>query len=430
MNRKMAKGRRRFWLMHSNRGNTLIEVIVCVLIIGIAFVPLMVGLNASMKINKQNENKLYAENVASNIVEICKTYGQSGLEGLKALKGNSVKGIKAFLAGSDVELTQDGSTPERFYVSKISAGIEDKVYYADIEFDDTVYTDADGKPINQNDFSTYQSISGLSDAVIVALNQDSLESVVHNFFEQSAKNVSEDDMVTNATDWLKRQITITVKQVTIEEKTRYAVERKVEYIADVSKSIGGTRIFDAATTSVVYQSQPYEKLTVDGTPVGTPGTPPEDETYKAIPKSIILTYTQVKGNDGKYRNLGTPGTSMYDLIVNMDVSGGSVNVYALCTDVSKLENLSSVRFKVLGAGSYCGSNPDWAIKAYSNLNPYDPLNPDSTELNYTNCTMLTSFGDGSSGKQSKLKDVIIKVREGSATGDVVVEKKSTIIEIE
>ena len=77
MNRRMTKRRRLFLLAGSNRGNTLIEVIVCVLIIGIAFVPLMVGLNASLRINKDTENKLYAENVASNIVEICKTFGKS-----------------------------------------------------------------------------------------------------------------------------------------------------------------------------------------------------------------------------------------------------------------------------------------------------------------------------------------------------------------
>ena len=92
-------------MLRDERGSTLIEIIVSVLIVGIAFVPLMMGLTSALTTNKMTENQLYAENVASNVVEICKTYGANGLMKL-AGSGESISGagtykIDRFFEGKD-----------------------------------------------------------------------------------------------------------------------------------------------------------------------------------------------------------------------------------------------------------------------------------------------------------------------------------------
>lgn len=424
MNRRMTKRRRLFHLAGNNRGNTLIEVIVCVLIIGIAFVPLMVGLNASLRINKQTENKLYAENVASNIVEICKTYGVQGFENLKTLNADTTNGIKAFLAGDSVEVHQVGDDPE-FYIQNISSGAEDKTYYANIVFDESAYSSG------QNDFSAYQSISGLSDAVIIGFEQDTAENVINRLSEHLKDTLSQDDLKADVETWLKRRIIVEVKEKTIEDKTRYVVEGRIEYVVEDS-----SKLKDSDMTSVVYQSQPYEKVTVNRTGGSTStalGSIPETDSYKVVPKSIVVTYSQLKNQaEDKYVNLGRTTSQPYDLIVDMGVNGGMTNVYALCTDTASL-NLTSYQLLAQGTG-YCGSNPDWTIGVYSNLNPIaDP--DDEAQVNlvagrYTNCKVLKQFGDGTTGLQSKLKDVTITIREDNASGNEVVKKTSTVIELE
>lgn len=432
MNRRMTKRRRLFLLAGNNRGNTLIEVIVCVLIIGIAFVPLMVGLNTSLRINKNTENKLYAENVASNIVEICKTYGKQGLEELKGLNSDTTKGIKAFLAGDSVTLSQDPTDEMVFYVSNISSGMEEKNYYAEIKFDDSAYS------TTQNDFSAYQSISGLTDAVVISFDPDNLESVVHKFYEiaqETGTEAAEADMIAEAASWLKRQITVEVKPVIVDDKTRYVVDAKIEYSADGTASAGSHSIFKGTTiTSVTYQTRPCKKLIVNGSERSGESEPdPELTSYKSVPKSVIVTYSQLKSNSGTYVNLSAPSSSTYDMIVRMLVNGGRTNVYALCMDLASLTPLASYSLKSQ-VTDYYGTTPDWAVGIYSNLNSVDHDNPELARPNYTNCRILEYFGDGSTGKQSKLKDIVITVKNcdesGAPQGDPIVEKNSTIIEFE
>ena len=436
MKGRMTKRRRLFLLAGNNRGNTLIEVIVCVLIIGIAFVPLMVGLNASLRINKDTENKLYAENVASNIVEICKTYGKNGLEELKGLNSDTTKGIKAFLAGDNVVLSQDSTDETVFYINNISSGSENKNYYAEISFDDSAYEDT------QNDFSAYQSISGLTDAVVVGFNEDILESVVGKIYkvahDKTATEASEADMVSSVSSWLKRQITVEVKPVMIDDRTRYVVDAKIEYFVDGTATAGGHSIFKGTTiTSVKYQSQPYERLFVNGTeePVDGSTIPaaPELTNYKTVPKSIIMTYSQLKSSAGGYVHLDPPSTNLKDLIVDMQVNGGQTNVYALCMDLAALDPLSSYNLKSQ-VNTYWGTGTDYMVGVYSNLNAIDHSNPELSRDKYTQCKILEYFGDGSTGKQSRLKDVKVTIKNSDATGtpvgDAVIEKTSTIIEFE
>lgn len=424
MVRRVTKGRRLFLLAGNNRGNTLIEVIVCVLIIGIAFVPLMVGLNASLRINKQTENKLYAENVATNIVEICKTYGVQGLTNLTTLNGDTTNGIKAFLTGDSVEIYQNGDDPE-FYIQNISSGAENKNYYANITFDTSNYESG------QNDFSAYQSISGLSDAVVLGFGQDYVETVVNRLSAYLDSSLNEDDLKSTASTWLKRRIIVEIKQITVEDKTRYTAEGRVEYVVDTASMLK-----DSDMTSVIYQSQPYENITVirtGGSSSTALGSIPEVDSYKVVPKSVVLTYSQLKNQaDGTYVKLGRSVSKPYDIIVDMQVNGGRTNVYALCTDTASL-NLPE--YDVLAAGtSYYGTNPDWTIGVYSNLNPIADPDDDTQvalmEAKYTNCKMLKQFGDGTTGLQSKLKDVTITIREDDATGNEVVTKTSTVIELE
>ena len=132
-------------LRNDKRGSTLIEVIVSVLIVGIAFVPLMVGLNAALKVNKQTENNMNAENVASNVIEVCKTYGTKGLAKLKTDEDtNPANGIATIFTGASLDKTDSHS----YTINGIKCGTDDRLYSAKIEFSDI--------SDNQNDFSGYR----------------------------------------------------------------------------------------------------------------------------------------------------------------------------------------------------------------------------------------------------------------------------------
>ena len=88
-------------ILRDKRGSTLIEVIVSVLIVAIAFVPLLIGLHAALRVNGRAEVELYAENVATNLVEITKTYGTDGMKALAEAQGlNSSDGIAKLISGA------------------------------------------------------------------------------------------------------------------------------------------------------------------------------------------------------------------------------------------------------------------------------------------------------------------------------------------
>ena len=375
-----------------NRGSTLLEVIVSVLIIAIAFVPLMAGLNASLRVNKQTENELYAENVASNVIEICKTYKAKGMEDY--LLGSGIDSLLTG-SGSGASMTQE-SGKEEFTITNISSGTHDN-YTATVVFSAAAYSGTG----EQNDFSAYQSISGLDKAVIVSFETDNLEAVVKKVHDAATgTTVSIDDMKNHLSDWLERNITLNITTKEVSGKTKYIVRRKTEYVARKDCRVNGVLLFTSSTTT----DYAYETQTVDEEVL---------ETYNQVPTSIIVTYSQIDNSK----------TLLSDnLIINKtsDVLG-EINVYALC---SNGDTLKPSGFTLIAtAYDAAPSKTDTSEGDYYNVNVYSNLN-----LTPVNCDRLDNFGEGSTGKQSKLKDVTVTVKD--SLGYVVAKKTSTVIEFE
>lgn len=126
------KGKRCMRCMN-NRGSTLVEIIVSVLIVGIVFVPLLMGLTTALKANAKSEEILRAETVAANCVEAAKTYG--------------VSGFAAIPTGALAATRVSGTNPVT--ITGISEGL--KTYKATVTFTETGF---------ESDNLNFNSITG------------------------------------------------------------------------------------------------------------------------------------------------------------------------------------------------------------------------------------------------------------------------------
>lgn len=383
-------------LKNDKRGSTLIEVIVSVLIVGIAFVPLMVGLNAALKVNKQTENSFNAENVASNVIEVCKTYGTKGLDKLKTDEDtNPANGITTIFTGASLDKPDSHS----YTISGIKCGTDDRVYSAKIEF--SSITD------NQNDFSGYPTVEGIQNAIVVSLSEDNFDYVVGEFIAQAASTgVAEDNVSalsvaemkkkTNVPKWLSREMYIGVEAGTGANEGKYVVTKKIVYTAN-NNAIDGKYPFRSSSytpTPVVTQ----EKTVAD--PVGA---------YAELPQMIVVTYKQFKDKQGNYLNLyNGHGDKIY---INKNITG-ETTVYALS------ENGNTLNGKGYLVSFDASASADDQTKVYTNLGFGSSLN----------CTQEYTFGTASSEMISKMKDITITVYDNN--GDQVAQKKSTLIDAE
>ncbi len=157
-----------------NKGSTLIEIVVSVLIIAIVFVPLLMGMNAALKANGKAEQALNSENAAVNCMEVVKALGKKGVEALAPTQEVSATGTPAPLTpalasafGSNAKIirktgTDDsGKVYEYFEVSDLKEGLE--TYTAKIRFSDENYvapTPSEGATLTPTPlFNDYEYIS-------------------------------------------------------------------------------------------------------------------------------------------------------------------------------------------------------------------------------------------------------------------------------
>ena len=176
----MMKLKNRFF--ENNRGSTLVEVIVSVLVVGIVFVPLMFGLSTATKVNDQAENKMYGETVAANCLEAVKTLGIYGDEitfsgsGSSTLTGDFTKylndnvgieltgtGAKCDAFGSGAVVSKAQNSDGTYVVTNLKEGVDPDgtgnrgVYYAVITIDNDAYENANSLE--------YETVDPISDSV-------------------------------------------------------------------------------------------------------------------------------------------------------------------------------------------------------------------------------------------------------------------------
>lgn len=386
LQKDMVKGRLLIPTTVDNRGSTLIEVIVSVLVIAIAFVPLMAGLNAALRTNKKTENELYAESVATNVVEICKTYGETGLNTITSTKlnslltGASAGGVSISTIASD---KLDSGVEAGFLIKGITSGTE-KEYKAKVEI-----TSISGE---QNDFSGYKPLSGFKNAIIVSIPD--YETQVKPFFESiTARNSDSISALWTNLSWLQRDIVLNINQVP-DDAGKYTVTVKVTFsICDE-----GTFQLKSGTTSKTLT------ITID-----------DGKKYAVPLNPIVLSYRVPFG--------GSIGQD--NLLINKTVSG-DIKVNLLCANKNSYYTLAtSASGEVIKTDATSGDNYQIDICV-------DDITSASWLTSHTNCDGLFEFGADSTG-QSMMKDIKVSVYDSlndPFSGDPAVVKTSTFIEYE
>ncbi|MBR4342535.1 MAG: hypothetical protein IKP88_07495 [Lachnospiraceae bacterium] len=398
MGRK-SKCRFRKSVMGDNKGSTLIEIIISVLIVGIAFVPLMMGLNAALTANRKTEKDLYAENVATNVIEVAKRYGTKKLPDLVAEGAtDSTKGISKILTGAT--MTGGGNS---YTIENISSGTKDGYYTAVISFN-SVSGD-------QNDFSGYPTIEGVSNAISVSVAQDSIKEITDHFFAEalsrnsSLTEADKNNMEKDAAKWLKRDIYITLTDGTDADVGKTIVNKKIVYTAQNVNNIEGWEnkwLFYEASATV----EPWTKE-------NTEGDSTKEIKCASTPGSIILSFKELKDKKKKDYKLGI-GNDV--ITITRQTTGDELYLYCLCENGSTLKGKgyhTDIKSVAYGTNALDTTNE---VHAYSNL-----------DFIFSGGVTETSFGS-TTGKQSKLKEITVTVKDNEGTA--ILDKTSTMIEFE
>lgn len=379
--------RKRFTrILRDERGSTLIEVIVSVLIVAIAFVPLLIGLHAALRVNGRAEVELYAENVATNLVEITKTYGTDGMKALAEAQGlNSSDGIAKLISGATMTKNPSGNI---FTVTNINSGT-DKVYNAVIEF-----TNWDDK---QNDFSGYPAVEGVADALIVNVGQDKVDEIINYYWNYAHDNyntnVTKEQLKNNVDSWLKREIKISCVQGTGDDASKIIFSKVVTYTAE-NVEINGNYLYQSASN----------------TGPATPFECQEKQITKkpTVPQSIIVTFKPLRDGQGKDYQLADDV-----ILVDKEVSG-TLHLYSFCENGATLKDdgyAVTVKFN------------DTSSDAITDRYGYSNLNFDVTDG-----TPEATFGSGTTGKQSKMRNIKVTIKDSD--DNQLFEKTTSMIEVE
>lgn len=148
-------------LQLNNRGTSLVELIVCLLVISIAFTPLLMSFSNSMKVNKRANDEFHAETVAENVMEAVKAIGHSGTK-LETLFEKQY--------GTDPGAIWDKDN-DTLSILKVTEGSTD--YQVDVVFDDVYGGNSEGaeptpvvKKPNEYQFADMSAFSDETSAMI------------------------------------------------------------------------------------------------------------------------------------------------------------------------------------------------------------------------------------------------------------------------
>lgn len=371
-------------ILADKRGSTLIEVIVSVLIVGIAFVPLMMGLNAALKVNTATEKELYAENVATNIVEITKTYGTKGMKKLADDQdADETKGIATIL--DEAKMVPNGLSGKKYTITNLKAGTG-KIYQAEVEF--STFDN------NQNDFSAYPAVEGIDGAIIVNFSETTAEWVVNAFKNQVGfhEDVSVTDLTARINEWIKREMIISIEKGTGEDNGKVIVKKVEKFYANAD--LGGDPIFPSGVTPtpVTKQSMEIGKLA-------------------SLSSSLIVTHRPLRTKKGKDIYLSND-----NIIIQKNVNG-ELHVYNICENGAKVKDKG---YRVFIKFDDTSTDP--------NNYGYSNLNDDGDTTHVISGTAEFTFGGGTTGKQSNMKNVKITIMDKD--GNTLFVKNTSIIEVE
>jgi len=446
-----------------NRGSSLIEIIVSVLIVGIVFVPLLSGIGVAVKINRKAENKLCADTAANNIMETTKALGLKESGGLKTLYSNATKGSLTSIPGYDgallssivgfdnagsrvsgtIESPMDFSSyltgaylgkvnfaeanaPEmQYYLANVKQGTHE--YYATVTIDSKKYS-------AQNDASNYQGVGNIAGGktgqlnvgtAIEAAELDGLCTMVND------KNSTSFNKNNIASLIKARDVKITIKKDTDNTSPnvgKHVVECEFDYTLynkweDVKASTGvAVSAFSGKSGAIFDSSKGSEYVYTSGTKYVA--------AYAATPEVLMLYASTLTDpatvNDGT--DLSYPAIDGVNPIIAKKPTESitfvkedqpSMDIYILMAgvDVSKPDSdyLTSNFTVNLEKGPSVSAELD-NVEIYSKL-----------PINGTNYNKLGSLiNSASEGQYSKVYDITVDVYD--IMGENIVTKTATVYE--
>ena len=423
-----------------NRGSTLIEIIVSVLIIGIVFVPLLMGLTSAIKTNDRAEKKLNAESAGVNCMETVKAYGKSGLNNA-APTPNVEYGFTDL--GSNAKIIKESDNS--YKIIKIDEGTN--TYYAKISFSDDNYKTepiTSGEPTpsvtagpKQNDilYTQFTSITGDGTrpekiSVTKKMDDDLLKSLKDDSAEGALSDPEHRTKVPDGTSMRSlvktKQTVIIVGQFPTDKNAadynedypgRYYVKVGINYILDNKDSTTHKYYFDTNGDTYSYSSPLATQICQSDASGG--------------PNALLLFYSTVNTispASAVKLNAGEPT----ELIVLKKLCAGDINLYTFIAgaDVTSSSDYSNdyMYFHVENE-----TTDDINIYCSTNMEKHSLTTTEQELLNLkglynstadTDFAKLDSITEEKKGKQ--MYDVTIELYDSN---DVLsATKTSTIIE--
>ena len=303
----------------NDKGSTLVEIIVSVLIIGIVFVPLLMGLTNALKTNAKAESTSFAESVAVNSLETVKTVGYEALKN-KFIAGATEVSASDFTAKTGAKLVKVDD--RNFKVTGLEEGLN--TYYAKINFSDP-FRDDDPTTELQNEvlYKQFTEISNGKTCMIKCLESED-DARLTSLMDLSGPDAYTYSITT--LDEMKRLTDIKQTVFTIgkyssagdadgENQNKYYVKRETRYKATTSE--GSRDYFDDAFTG--YWPEEGSFSTVEICP---------NDALGAGPDTFLIFYSSLKSSS----NLNTlnNGTNKEEIIINKTVAG-PIKIYIFIT---------------------------------------------------------------------------------------------------
>lgn len=419
-----------------NKGSTLVEIIVSVLIIGIVFVPLLMGLTNAIKTNTRAEKNLNAESAAVNCMETVKAMGKSGMEALVPTIGSEVS-FTAF--SSTAQLKRDSANV--YTISGINEGAN--TYYAQVSFSEEEYknpTPTGPDPVTttpepkQNDilYTEFTSITGDGTrpekiTIPQAIDTGKLE-VLRAQSGIEAGTVAIPDTTDMRSLVKTKQTVIVVDKYPAthdEYPGKYYIQVYVNYILDNTND-SGQYYFEPDADEYKYSSPPSSPQICQSDAAGGPNT-------------LLIFYAALKdlsscagsanavtiNNGGQkemivFRKLIDNEIKLYTFVSNVDVTN-SAN-YSASKMYFNVQNDSSTKNASGDVQIYCSLPVESAASLTSKEIEILGTNYSTTSNNaFSTITEITEEREG-----KKMYDVTVDVKD---TNDVLsATKTSTIIE--
>ncbi len=419
-----------------NRGSTLVEIIVSVLIIGIVFVPLLMGLTSAIKTNTRAEKNLNAESAAVNCMETVKAMGKSGLEALVPTIGAEVN-FTDF--SSTAKLKRDSANV--YTISGINEGAN--TYYAQVSFSEEEYknpTPTGPDPVSptpepkQNDilYTEFTSITGDGTRPEKITIPQAIDTGKLEVLRAQSGNEAGTVAIPDTTDM--RSLVKTKQTVIVVDKYpathdeypgKYYIQVYVNYILDNTND-SGQYYFEPDVDEYKYSSPPSSPQICQSDAAGGPNT-------------LLIFYAALKdlsscagsanavtiNNGGQkemivFRKLIDNEIKLYTFVSNVDVTN-SAN-YSASKMLFNVQNDSSTKNASGDVQIYCSLPVESAATLTSKEIEILGTNYSTTSNNaFSTIAEITEEKEG-----KKMYDVTVDVKD---TNDVLsATKTSTIIE--